>query len=460
MLEVQLSMLHDGQLIDHELYDGDGNVLFRKGNKVSSEYLESLKQRNITTLFLIDDFQDKELEKLLSAEFKTFDNIEFDTEQSVTPPAIQNIIPDAFPEIKDIKGGKNGLIQLLDSKKCESLDNEISQSKGEVPTGIPLKKSIREAQTGKREESIKVQFKTNYEDALEKTKTLLDSLATGVGVSLGSIRHITGQLIQSFLMDKDFLLNLSSIKASEGDYLYNHSLNTCILSINIAASYGFNEQQVVEIGMGALLHDVGMLLIPSEIRFKKERVTEDEWYEVQKHPILGVHILERISKLPPPVTVPAYQSHERENGKGYPKQRSTRLIHPYAKITAIADVFEALTAPRSYRMANIPYKAMELLIKMTKQGLLSGEYVKSLLEYTSLFPVGSLVELSNGLVGKVVQSNGTSFAKPTVCVLTDRNGNVLSKEKQYLEDLCKNTSIQIVRASPNTNGSIDMMSGF
>jgi hypothetical protein len=111
-------------------------------------------------------------------------------------------------------------------------------------------------------------------------------------------------------------------------------------------------------------------------------------------------------------------------------------------------------------MSNIPYKAMELLIKMTKQGLLSGEYVKSLLEYTSLFPVGSLVELSNGLVGKVVQSNGTSFAKPTVCVLTDRNGNVLSKEKQYLEDLCKNTSIQIVRASPNTNGSIDMMSGF
>jgi hypothetical protein len=70
MLEVQLSMLHDGQLIDHELYDGDGNVLFRKGNKVSSEYLESLKQRNITTLFLIDDFQDKELEKLLSAEYR------------------------------------------------------------------------------------------------------------------------------------------------------------------------------------------------------------------------------------------------------------------------------------------------------------------------------------------------------------------------------------------------------
>jgi HD-GYP domain-containing protein (c-di-GMP phosphodiesterase class II) len=459
MLEVQLSMLKEGQFIDNELYDKDGNVLFRKGNRVSGEYLDSLKQRNITALFLMDDFQDKELEKILTTEFKTFDNIEFELPGPAVA-SIPNNIPEIFTELKAVQSGKSGLLHLMNNKKCEALDKVISQNFNEIPTGIPLKKNIRETQTGKRDESAKIQFTTSYETALENTRQLLDNLASGVQVSFAAIRHITGQLIQSFLMDKDFLLNLSTIKSAQGDYLYNHSLNTSILSINIAASYGFNEQQVIEIGMGALLHDVGMLLVPPEIRFKKDRVTEDEWYEIQKHPIFGVHILERINKLPISVTVPAYQSHERENGKGYPKQRSTRLIHPYAKISAIADVFEALTAPRSYRNANIPYKAMESVIKMTKQGLLAGEYVKALLEYTSLFPIGSLVELSNGLVAKVVQSNGTSFSKPTVCVLTDKNGSVLPQEKQYYEDLTKNTSIQIVRANPDTTGVIDLMSGF
>lgn len=459
MLEIQLSMLQQDQLIDHDLYDKEGNVIFQKGIRVSKEYLETLKQRNVTTLFLMDDFQDKELEKILSTEFKTFDSLYIDEEISTLKP-IPNIIPEVFHEIKSVKGGKNGLIQLLDSKKCEDLDNIISQGTDNKPAGTPLKKSLKETQTGKREEAIKIQFKSSYENALEHTKILLDNLAAGTSVSLASIRHIAGQLIQTFITDKEFLLNLSTIKASVGEYIYNHSLNTSILSINIASAYGFNEQQVTEICMGALLHDVGMLLIPPEIRLKKERVTEDEWYEIQKHPILGIHILERIDKLPTAATVPAYQSHERENGKGYPKQRSSRLIHPYAKITSIADVFEALTAPRTYRTANIPYKAMELVIKMTKQGLLSGEHVKALLEYTSLFPIGSMVELSNGCIAKVVQSNGTSFAKPVVCVLSVDSTSLLPKEKRYIEDLSKNTSIQIVRANPNATDLADLMCGF
>lgn len=459
MLKIQISMLNEGQFVDHELYDKDGNIVLPKGVKITGDCLASLRLQNVSTLYLMDDFQDSELEKILGAEFKSFDNIDIDLPGPDTPP-IPNIIPEVLTELKSVQAGKKGLMQLMDSKKCETLDKIAAQNITTQPTGIPLKKNLRETQAGKREESAKIQFRTSYEEALIKTRSLLDNLASGILVSLGAIRHITGQLIQTFLMDKDFLLNLSTIKTTEGDYIYNHSLNTSILSINIAASFGFNEEQVVEIGMGALLHDIGMLLIPSEIRFKKDRITEDEWYEIQKHPIFGVHILERIDRLPPAATIPAYQSHERENGKGYPKQRSTRLIHPYAKICAVADVFEALTAPRAYRNPNIPYKAMESVIKMTRQGLLAGEYVKALLEYTSLFPIGSLVELSNGLVAKVVQSNGTSFAKPKVCVLTEKNGNLLPEEKQYYEDLSKNTTIQIVRANPAVTDDIDLLRGF
>ncbi|HEX3019582.1 MAG TPA: HD domain-containing phosphohydrolase, partial [Chitinispirillaceae bacterium] len=207
-------------------------------------------------------------------------------------------------------------------------------------------------------------------------------------------------------------------------------------------------------------HDIGMLLIPQEIRLKSSRPTEDEWYEIQKHPLTGIYLLERISRLPEPVILMTYQSHERENGKGYPKQRSSSLIDNYAKILSVADIFEALSSPRSYRDAYLPYKAIETLITMTRQGLVNGEYVKALLEYTSLFPIGSIVELSNKSIGRVVKSNGTSFAKPSVCILIDNKGNILEKDEQYIEDLSSNTSVQIVKAHQTSQFSQNIMLGF
>jgi hypothetical protein len=102
---------------------------------------------------------------------------------------------------------------------------------------------------------------------------------------------------------------------------------------------------------------------------------------------------------------------------------------------------------------------METIINMTRQGLISGDLVKALLECTSLFPIGSVVELSNKSIGKVVQSNESSYAKPTVCIFTDSNGARLPENKQYIEDLFTNTSIQVVKTHP-CNASIDYMQGF
>ena len=161
--------------------------------------------------------------------------------------------------------------------------------------------------------------------------------------------------------------------------------------------------------MGALLHDVGMLLIPEEIRFKKGRLSKDEWYEVQKHAILGMHVLEKIPNLPESALYVAYQTHERENGKGYPKQRTGRFIHAFAKIVQVADVYESLCSQRDYRPPYLPYRAMELLIKMSVRNLLSIDFVKAFLAYASLFPIGSVVELSNHCIARVVQR--TNFIK-------------------------------------------------
>jgi HD-GYP domain-containing protein (c-di-GMP phosphodiesterase class II) len=226
----------------------------------------------------------------------------------------------------------------------------------------------------------------------------------------------------------------------------------CLLSINIAAAMGYNEEQIQEIGTGALLHDIGMLLIPREIWQKEARLDESEWFEVMKHPMLGLHVLENVTRLPASVPLIAYQAHERINGRGYPKQRHSRLIHHYAQIVQIADVYEALASPRPYRGPYIPYKAMEMVVRMTRTGFFHNEKTRLFIEYASLFPVGSLVELTDGRIAKVIKANGSHYTKPQLSVLTDEHGTALPKDEIYQLDLVNghdDGEVGIVRAHPS-----------
>ena len=458
MVQIQLSSLQVGRTTDKEYYTSEGELLLSKGIVLSQKHIDVLMRRNISDLFIYEEGEDDELNKILSTEFKKFGELSFDDSALDKPVFDLKGALKKHPELSEIKPGKEGVVQLLKSRKGNELDSKIKDGRSpDKPVGPPLKGSAQQILTKERTVKYKKAVLECYLDALNRTTSMLNSLVSGDTIKGDNVRELVEQFVNTFLSDRSILLNISGIKHRSDEYIYTHSLNVTLLSINIAAAYGYNEQQVIEIGMGALLHDVGMLLLPNEVRLKKGKFTEDEWWEVQKHPILGLHLLEKVSHLPESVPYVSYQCHERENGKGYPKQRSTRLIHNYARIVSVADVFEALSSPRCYREAHIPYKAMELVIMMTRQGLISGEFVKALLEYSSLFPVGSMVELSNNCIGKVIRSNSSSYAKPVVCVLTDVEGNPLPNERIYEEDLSINTTLQIIRAHPSGN---DLMLGF
>jgi HD-GYP domain-containing protein (c-di-GMP phosphodiesterase class II) len=212
--------------------------------------------------------------------------------------------------------------------------------------------------------------------------------------------------------------------------------------------------------MGALLHDLGMLLVPPSIRFKERRLTEEEWYEIRKHPLFGMHIIDRLVRLPDSVKYIAYQMHERENGMGYPKQRPSRLIHNFAKIAQVADVFEAVSSPRPYRRAFAPFKGMEMLIRMGKQGLLNEHYVTAMLKSVSLFPVGSIVELNDGRMAQVIAANEFRYARPMLSIISKPNGSLLGPSDIYTLDMSFDTSIQVVRSLPFDYLECDSMYGF
>lgn len=479
MKAIELSSIPIGNTTESAFYSHDGELLMNEGVLVTDAHIDALKRRHFTTIYIKDAREDDELQRILSKEFtvgdleledakgqaKLQDKKSSESQKSIkVEPKPQTTRAKILerPDLKAIKQGKDGLEQLQKSQQAEALDSKITDAQSsDKPSGPALKDIAKEMKVEERTAQYKSQVTAGYSDAINSVQNTVTMLGNGEKINGSMIRSVVEKFVATFVTDKNILLNISGIKSSNEDYLFNHSLNVCLLSINIAASYGYNREQIVEIGMGALLHDVGMLLIPRELRLKPGRLTEDEWFEVQKHPILGLHLLEEITHLPASVPYVAYQCHERENAKGYPKQRSNRFIHNFAKIVQVADIYEALSSARAYRSPFIPYKAMEVLVKMTRQGFVSGEFVRAFLLYTSLFPVGSIVELSNKCIAKVIKANNTSLTKPIVSVLVSEQGFQLSKEKIFQIDLATETSIQVVKAHPSDYlKNNNLMDGF
>ena len=468
MKAVNVTSLNPGTIAETDYCSEDGKVLISKRIEITQKHLDILHRRNIFELYLKDREGDDEIKKILSSELPNIEELDLD-ELSVTAQEI-DWEPELkgpakaleLPEFRNIEAGLKGLRKLGDSKRASELDKKFRYGRTpDRPVGPALKDEATEMVPKERTESYKDKMALLYDIALNDVKRILNSLANGEKVDGRQIRKIVKSFVKTFITDRNILLNLSTTRRKDSIYIYSHSLNVCLLSINIAASAGYNREQVIEIGMGALLYDVGMLLISKEIFSKKERLSKDEWFDIQKHPILGLHLLERASRLPESIPYIAYQSHERENSTGYPKQRDKRLIHCFSKIIQIADIFIALSSPRSYREEYMPYKAMETIIKMTKRGLISGEFVKSFLTYISLFPVGSLVELNDKKIGKVIKANTTSFAKPVVSVITNEKGEILPLSDIFQIDLSEDIDKHIIRALKlDYLPDITLMDGF
>jgi HD-GYP domain len=462
---IDVSSIIPDSITEGDFYTEKGELLITKGTTFSQKYIDALTRRNIFGLYMKEFEDEEEIQRILSREFEDLEDLKIDDSSASRPKTIKKKPPRKIvlpSEFKGLKPGEEGALQLTKSLKAQELDKLLLDGfVPDKPVGPALNQTARQMTVSERTPEYKGEVITSYDDAIVHAKMVLNSLARGIGADEGMVRTVVDRFIKTYLTDKSILINITNTKAWDGEYLYHHMLNVCLLAINIAAAANYSRNQILEIGIGALLHDVGMLLVPEEIRFKKGRLTRDEWYEVQKHAILGLHILEKVDRLPETARFVAYQTHERENGRGYPKQRSGRLIHKFAKIVQVADIFESLCSPREYRVPYIPYRAMELLIKMSGQNLISGDLVKAFLTYASLFPIGSMVELNDHRLAKVIQGNELYYTKPVVSVLFDEKGKLLEKSKIYQINLTKDVNVEILKALERDRlPKIDIMHGF
>ncbi len=241
-------------------------------------------------------------------------------------------------------------------------------------------------------------------------------------VDRGRLADLVDDILDSMTRQKNAFIDIIYPK-DERDYLCMHATHVAILSIFLAYKMGMPVKDIFSIGMGAIFADVGMLFVPEDIRFKPSSLTPQEWQVVRKHPEKGFSVVRKIELIDARTASVAYQHHERLDGSGYPRALKGDEIHRYARVVAVADVFDALVSPRPWRA---PLFADEA-IRQLEQGVLDGKFdasvVRILTRWVSPYPRGTAVILSDGTIGLVVRNNPSDWTRPVVKVIWDDRGN-------------------------------------
>lgn len=327
------------------------------------------------------------------------------------------------------------------------------------PVGPALAQFMTQLRPRDRTEIYKNETHKRFQDAVGQVRILYVKILRGEIASNAIVRAIVGSFMDTFMKDRNLLLNLAGAPHTGHDYLFDHSLKQCLLSLSLASAAGYSRSQSIEIAQGALLADVGMMLVPESIRLKRGKLSESEIFEVRKHPMLGMTLLEHVHGLSEAALLIPYQHHERLGGGGYPDKRAGSAVSRFSRIVSIADVFTALISPRTYRDSMLPYQAMVSLLTLGGSGQLDGDHIKQFLKTMSMFPLGSLVRLSSGRVAKVVAPNPAEFTKPIVSLLTDEGGAALPKAAIAQIDLADSRE-KIVEALPGISIPQHILDGF
>lgn len=275
--------------------------------------------------------------------------------------------------------------------------------------------------------------------ALRLVRTACTNLIAGSVLDVPAITEVVDMLIDDLSSKPNLLINFFDIRLKD-DYTFAHSINVCSFAILIGMAYALRKRQLRELAVGALMHDLGKTLLPSEILQKPGPLSPVEYEKMQEHTSLGFDMLRRQGEIGLLSAHIALQHHERIDGNGYPRNLVGSEIHLYGRIVAVADVYDALISDRAYRPRYLPHKAAEILTEQSGAAF-DSEVVRHFLRQVAFYPTGSLVRLSSGVIGVVVDVNRPITTRPIVRVLYDSKGEI---NDYYELDLSKHSDISII----------------
>ncbi|MBN2553019.1 MAG: HD domain-containing protein [Spirochaetales bacterium] len=260
-------------------------------------------------------------------------------------------------------------------------------------------------------------------------------------------------LIDMVKSSRDAILRYAEFSYPSENYMYVHSVNSAILALAIGDLMKLPPHRMIELGLGALLHDIGMLKLPDAVYLKEENLSEKEFQIVRAHTTLGYKILKSFS-VAEEIALAAEEHHERLDGSGYPKALSGEEISLYSRIVAVVCSYDAITSKRLFKTQNDPHAAVMELLK-ERNTKYDEAVVRSLIVCLSAYPLGSLVLLSDESIGRVTKINPESPRFPFVQVLIDGEGG--SIEEPLLIKTAESDGVSIQRClSPQEAEKLDL----
>lgn len=274
-------------------------------------------------------------------------------------------------------------------------------------------------------------FRAQYNENIDSVKDILYDISTGKALNEKKVNEVSDSIIVRINENRDIVSCINQMRSAD-EYTYTHSINVSLVCMLIGKWMRFDYYKVKELVQAGLLHDIGKGKIPQEILNKPDKLTAEEYEEIKMHPMYGYRLAERIPNISEDILNGILMHHEREDGSGYPLNMKGDQIHEFAKIIAVADVYDAMTSNRVYKGKGTPFDVFELMEK-DSFGIFDPKVINVFLKNIGSYYIGDFVRISTGDIGEIVYINPSHVSQPIIRVNNKYIDLSLEKNVKILE---------------------------
>ncbi len=263
-----------------------------------------------------------------------------------------------------------------------------------------------------------------YDDAVSAVENIWERTEQAGEVDAKTAQNVVNGLAQAVAHNRNSLLALTALKNFD-NYTFTHMVNVSVLTMAQARTLGVDGPLLREFGLAALMHDIGKVRVPAAIVKKPDRLTEEEFRIIKRHPVDGAEILRRASGIPPLAPLVAFEHHLRTDGTGYPPV-SRPSLNLATMLTSISDVYDAMRSQRAYQQS-FPNERVVEVLRHNDGSQFDQNLVRRFVQLLGLYPVGTAVRLDTGEIGVVLRVNASDPHRPRVRVVVSGKGEQMAR---------------------------------
>jgi HD-GYP domain-containing protein (c-di-GMP phosphodiesterase class II) len=287
-----------------------------------------------------------------------------------------------------------------------------------------------------------------YLRAIDEYEHIATSVGSGEEIDRSKVDATVNLLLEKVKDGRNEMIQLILMGGRIERKIAAGVINTTILSAIMGTVLKFTSHRLIQLATAALLHDTGMVKVPKAILKKKEKLSPEEMNLIRTHPIHSYRLITKDLKYPEEIGVIALQHHERWDGQGYPRKLRGEDINLASRILAVADAYISMINNRPHRNSMIGYSAMKNLLNDNGRHF-DPKILKVFLESMGIYPIGSIVQLNNSAIGRVVQTHSEAPLRPAVELIIDEYGNRLG-EREVIDLLTKKALFIVKAVDPKT----------